>query len=79
MKVISIGTKITTKVGQMKGMITAISIRGLNGSYQSYEMTYFQNGLYTTCWMMDFEFEIDNQVKAGFNKYDENNNRLLIE
>ena len=79
MKIIPIGTKIITEIGQVKGIITAISIRGANGEYNCYEMSYFQNGVYTTCWMLAFEFKIDNSHKAGFKKYDEENNALLIE
>lgn len=79
MKVIPIGTKIITEIGAVKGMITAISIRGAKGEYNSYEMSYFQNGVYTTCWMLPFEFKIDNSHSAGFKKCDDENNILLIE
>jgi hypothetical protein len=64
MKVIPVSTRVVTKIGSMKGIITAISIRGQG--YVSYAISYFHQGVYSEIWLMDFEFEVDTQTKAGF-------------
>jgi hypothetical protein len=79
MKVISIGTKVVTEIGQVKAMVTGVCIRGEKGAIVTYEISYFQGGVYTSCWLHDFEFKIDTSTQAGFKRYDEEENILLLE
>jgi len=65
--IVKCGTKIITICGEMKGIVTGVSIRDESVSY---EMSYFSNGTHNTCWLYRYEFKIDIQFKkqAGFNR-----------
>jgi len=68
MKVYRIGTMIRTVIGEHKGIITSINIRG---SYVSYEMSYFSRGDYYSIWLSEEEFEAlseDDKKEIGFIK-----------
>lgn len=80
MKIIPIGTKVKTIAGEISAIITAVSIRELNGAYVSYELSYFNNGAHTTCWLYRFEFVVDIVMKkpAGFHQPSGNNDEVLL-
>ena len=66
MKVYKHGTRVKTLIGDIEGLITAISIRV--GSI-SYEISYFSSGIYYNIWLNDFEFEVcSKKSDIGFNK-----------
>lgn len=54
------GTSVTTKIGDIKCLITAICIRDNNITY---EISYFNNGEYKSCWVREIEFTIADDVK----------------
>jgi hypothetical protein len=73
LQVVKYGTNIKTVIGNIKAIITAICIRENEGV--TYEISYFNNGLSTTCWIKRIEFEIDlvEKKKAGLVNYDNDN------
>jgi len=64
LKILPCGTQTETIIGNIKGMITGISIRF---NYVNYEFTYMLNGELKTYWLREYElkFEGDKQ-KIGF-------------
>lgn len=70
--VIKCGTHVITTIGSIRALITAVCMRANNISY---ELSYFQNGTHTTCWLHDYEFKVNEaeSKEPGFN----NNNKLL--
>lgn len=64
MKVIKCNTKVTTVLGGISAIITSISIRD---NRVSYEASYFNNGTYTSIWLNDYEFTINENEKIGYN------------
>lgn len=65
-EIIKSGTEVETVNGQIKGTVTAASIRF---NSVSYEISYFHNGEYKSCWMNELEFKSmgDNyKQKVGF-------------
>jgi hypothetical protein len=73
-QIVKYGTKVTLANGSIKAFITGICIR--EDVSISYEVSYFNNGNNTVCWIKRFEFEIDiiEKQKAGFVNYDIPNN-----
>ena len=67
MNLIPCGSKAKTKVGEIEGIITAISIRFDRASY---EFSYFTATDYKTCWLNESEFhtEVKERNKIGFRK-----------
>lgn len=67
MKLIPCGTEVTIKINEAKGLIIAIEIRFTSVSYQ---VSYLQNGEYTTVWLSEELFTAGKheKVKIGFNK-----------
>ncbi len=66
MKVYKSGTIIRTVIGDHKGIITSVNIRG---SYVSYEMSYFLRGEYYSPWLSEDEFEVlseEDKKEIGF-------------
>lgn len=53
MKIYPGGTEVITKLGGIKGTITAATIRF---DFVSYELTFFSNGDYKTVWVYEAEF-----------------------
>lgn len=52
------GTMATTKIGTIKGMITAITIRCNNVIY---ELTYYHDGEMRTTWLSEMEIDFVNE------------------
>lgn len=69
-KILTVGTKILTVIGKINAFITGVSVRENNTI--SYEVSYFVNGSYTTCWLNRFEFEVNESITKipGFNQTD---------
>ena len=68
---IACGTEVTTKLGEIEGMITCQSIRF---EKVIYEITYFDGKSPKTLWMNENEFKLgkkSKEVKVGFNKPEE--------
>jgi hypothetical protein len=62
------GTKATTKMGSLAGMITCIQLRFNNVCY---ELSYFHNGEMKTCWVYEPELDFNNdsgKIEIGFKK-----------
>lgn len=80
MKIFKIGTPVITVSGSVRGIITAVSIRGDGGQYQSHEVSYFQNGEYKCVWLMSFEFnpDVSNKKKAGFKDYEKKDETIYL-
>lgn len=60
------GTEVVLKTGDYKGFIVGISI---SDSRISYEISYFENGSYTTHYFQDYEFLVSAEIeknKIGF-------------
>ncbi len=65
MDILSSGTIVKTKMGNIEGIITGATIRFNNVSY---EISYFMDGEYKEAWLNEVEFTIDNieRQKIGF-------------
>lgn len=68
MKSISVykfGTKVTTVIGSIDGIITSVTIRP---NRTIYEISYFYDGSYRNVSLDEFEFNVDqkDKVKIGF-------------
>lgn len=65
MQIIEAGTKAVTKIGEISGLITAVTIRG---NYVRYEFSYFNNGEYKSEWLDETEFTLleDLKKEIGF-------------
>ena len=59
------GTEVITVVGSLKGLITAVTIRG---GYATYEVSYLNDGQIITTWLSEIEFKTDSEktVKIGY-------------
>ncbi len=70
MKIIKSGTPVKTVVGDVKGLVIGVCIRGFGQSHTiEYQVRYFANGDQKDCWVYDFEIEIDRPNNgAGFNR-----------
>jgi len=68
-QVVKYGTPVTTVIGNIKGLVTAVCIRDTNVTY---EISYFNNGLSVNCWLYRIEFTIDESAKSkpGLVNYD---------
>lgn len=66
-EVIPCGTKVETVISKIPGIITGISIRY---DYVTYEVSYFTNNEYKSCWLQAAEFNAsaNEKVKVGFVK-----------
>jgi uncharacterized protein with von Willebrand factor type A (vWA) domain len=62
MKLIKCGSKVRTKVNDIEAIITAVSIRF---DSVSYELSYFNNGEYKSCWLNENEFEAKGLEKTS--------------
>ena len=60
-EVVKCGTKATTKMSQIEGIVTGISIRFNRATY---EISYFHNGEYKSVWLDESEFEIGECLKG---------------
>jgi hypothetical protein len=67
MTVIECGTSVVTKIGNKKGMITAVAIRF---DSVTYEITYFDENAFQTVWLREQEMEIKKHEtqEIGFKK-----------
>lgn len=67
MQLIKCGTRIKTKLSNIEGIITAITIRF---KAVAYELSYFHEGEYKTAWLNETEFDISNceRSQIGFKK-----------
>lgn len=68
MEIIKCGTEVITKIEQIHGIITCSSIRF---DRVVYELSYFRNGEYRSCWLNESEFTLDKESskqKIGFKK-----------
>lgn len=54
MKIFKCGTRVKTHIGNQEAIITAANIRF---NRVAYELSYFNNGEYKTCWCNDSEFD----------------------
>ena len=66
MELIKCGTKVTTVIGEISGIITAICVRF---DKVQYEFSYFVNGEYKNIWIDSCEFIVSgnyNVVKIGY-------------
>lgn len=64
LKVFNCGTMVTTKLGNLEGMITCYSNRFMKIQY---EITYYLNGEFKTVWLTDNEFTTNkSKTKIGF-------------
>jgi len=58
------GTKVTTVIGSINGLITAATIRG---TFVVYEVAYFNEGEIRTMWITEAEFNTEaTKTKIGF-------------
>lgn len=68
MLIIKHGTRVITVIGGIEGIITGVTIRE---KYIQYEISYFNEGTYKTCWLTPIEFSINGkyiQQRIGFLK-----------
>jgi hypothetical protein len=68
MLIIKHGTRILTNIGNIDGIITGVTIRQ---NYEQYEVSYFSEGTYKTCWLTPSEFSINGKYikqRIGFLK-----------
>ncbi len=65
MEIIKGGTEVITKLGNIKAIVTACTIRE---NYVQYELTWFLNGEYKTAWLSEKEFHTkpDSKTSIGF-------------
>ena len=66
-KMIKCGTHVQTVLSEIKGIITAISIRF---NRVSYEISYFNNNTYTSIWIDESEFKVINKKAKNNIGYD---------
>ncbi len=64
-KVYKPGTKAITNIGEIAGIITAVSVRF---DSVNYEFSYFNAGDYKSCYLNESEFTVieDTKIKIGF-------------
>ena len=66
MKIIACGTRVTTKLNSIEGIITAISIRF---DTVNYEVSYFAGQDYKQIWLNEAEFNFTTKKETiGFTK-----------
>lgn len=82
MQVVKCQTKIRTVIGDIPAIVTGICIRNESVTY---EISYFNSGVFTSCWINRYEFIINTQEKkkAGLVNYDkinenENYNSIIL-
>ena len=60
-------TKVKTVIGNHEALILQSSI--ISANYIQYQIGYFYDGAYKTCWVSEFEFSTDDsRTQIGFNK-----------
>jgi len=68
------GTEVTTRIGNVKGIVLGICVRGENLDSVEYHIGTFVNGEHKTYWLYDFEFkkEEKNNNPVGFMRHQNN-------
>ena len=71
--IIKNGSTVTISNGEIKGLVTACNIRGIEPNVRiAYEVSWFVGGAYHSQYLEDFEVElhIDTKKKAGLVNYE---------